>query len=246
LAKQLFLRFRITILVIAFAYNCNAQTSQRAAMSIVFNNYVENDILKLDSVIYKTDLEQTYTVTKFKYYISNIHLIRSDGKECIIDNYFLIDEGESDSKTINLNDVPSGEYRSISFIVGVDSLHNCNGAQSGALDPANGMFWAWNTGYIFLKLEGRSSFSTSPGSLLEYHIGGYMSPSNCIQAISLKLENPINIENKKKALINIKTNVAEIFKTPSSIDISSHSAITDLHNASMIADNYRDMFSIMK
>ena len=70
-------------------------------------------------------------------------------------------------------------------------------AQTDALDPVNAMFWAWNTGYIFLKLEGRSSFSKLPGNIFEYHIGGYKSPSNCIRTISLNFERPLQIENNK-------------------------------------------------
>jgi hypothetical protein len=34
----------------------------------------------------------------------------------------------------------------IKFLLGVDSLKNVSGIQTGALDPAKGMFWTWNTG----------------------------------------------------------------------------------------------------
>jgi hypothetical protein len=234
------------ILLIACALNSNAQHSSKGMLSIEFNNYVDDLILKLDSTVYKNELGQTYTVTNFKYYISNIHLLRSDGKDFISTDHFLINEDEENSKNINLNSIPEGEYNSISFIVGVDSLHNCNGAQSGALDPVNGMFWAWNTGYIFLKLEGRSSASTSPGNILEYHIGGYKQPSNCIRTITLKFEQAKKIHNNETAAINIKTNVAEILKTPSTINFGELSAVTDFHNATTIADNFKDMFTIIE
>lgn len=244
--KKYQLIFGIIILSITSPFNSNAQRSSKGMLSIVFNNYVEDLLLNLDSTVYKNELGQTYTITNFKYYISNIHLLRSDGKEFISTDHFLINEDEESSKKINLNSLPEGEYNSITFIIGVDSLHNCNGAQSGALDPVNGMFWAWNTGYIFLKLEGRSSSSKSPGNILEYHIGGYRSPSNCIRTITLKFEKAIKIQNNETSVINIKANVAEILRSPSTIDFSQLSAVTDLHNASMIADNFKDMFTIIE
>ena len=37
--------------------------------------------------------------------------------------------------------------------LGVDSLRNVTGVQTGALDPAMDMYWTWNTGYVMAKLE---------------------------------------------------------------------------------------------
>ena len=224
----------------------NAQHSSKGLLSIAFKHYVDNQILNLDSTIYKNSLGQIFTVGNFKYYISNIHLIKSDGKEYVSKEYFLINEEEEKSKKIILNNIPNGTYTSISFTIGVDSAHNCSGAQSGALDPANAMFWAWNSGYIFLKLEGKSSFSKAPANIFEYHIGGYKSPSNAIRVVTLKLEQPLVIENNKTEDLAIKVNADEVLKTPTDIDFTKMPTVTDSKNATTIADNYKDMFSIEK
>ena len=224
----------------------NAQHSSKGMLSIAFRHYVDENILNLDSTTYKNSLGQTFIITKFKYYVSNIHLVKTDGKEIAVPGYFLINEDEEESKKIMLSNLPSGAYTSITFIVGVDSLHNCSGAQSGALDPANAMFWTWNTGYIFLKLEGKSSSSTSPGKIFEYHIGGYKAPSNCIRTIALKFASPLKIENEKSSAVSINVNVGEMLKTPTTIDFSKLSSVTDAHNATTVADNYLDMFILQK
>ncbi|MGZ4061011.1 MAG: MbnP family protein, partial [Bacteroidia bacterium] len=166
------------------AMSFTPQKENKGKLIIDLTNYVGNDLLQLDTVNYKNDLGQLFTISKFKYYISNIHLIKSDGKEFISPDYFLVNEEEEQSKKIILN-LSAAEYSSINFIIGVDSVHNCSGAQSGALDPANAMFWAWNSGYIFLKLEGKAPESKSPGHIFEYHIGGYKNPTNCIRTVSL-------------------------------------------------------------
>lgn len=224
----------------------NAQHSSKGMLSIAFNHYVDNQVLNLDSTIYKNSLDQTFTVSNFKYYISNIHLTNSSGKEFISKEYFLINEDEEKSKRLILNTIPNGTYTSISFTIGVDSAHNCSGAQSGALDPANAMFWAWNSGYIFLKLEGKSPFSNAPANIFEYHIGGYKFPSNAIRTVSLKLDQPLVAENNKTSEINIKVNAAEVLKTPTDIDFTKTPTVTDSKNATTIADNYKNMFSIEK
>ena len=217
----------------------------KGKIQINLKHVVGNDLLKLDSIHYKNDLGQDFTISKFKYYVGKIHLTNAKGKDFFSKDYFLINEDEILSKQINLSNIPNGTYTSIHFILGVDSLHNCSGAQSGALDPLNAMFWAWNTGYIFLKLEGNTPFSKSPGGMFEYHIGGYKQPTNCIRQINLDLSLTPLIINSNTGQVNLKCNAAELLKTPTSIDFSILSSVTDFKNAELIANNYKDMFSIL-
>lgn len=223
----------------------NAQ-HPKGMLSIGFNHYVDSLALKLDSAIYKNEFGQTYNISNFKYYISNIELVNENGKNFHSKEYFLINEDEETSKKIILNSIPEGKYMSLRFMIGVDSLHNCKGAQSGALDPVNAMFWTWNTGYIFMKLEGKSSASTATGKTIEYHIGGYKEPSNCIRTVTLKLDSPITITSEQTSDIQLRVNAAEVLKTPTAIDFSKLPTVNDSKNATLIADNYVDMFSIQK
>ena len=241
------LLFYISIVGALFSYSFIANSQHNSPKLIIsFEHYVGNDLLKLDSVLYLNEMGQQYNVSKLRYYISNISLKEANGKSVPSPGYYLIDEAVKESKSIILKDIPEGKYSELNFILGVDSIHNCSGAQSGALDPVNGMFWTWNTGYIFLKLEGHATVSKSTGQILEYHIGGYKYPNNCIRNINLKLGDKCNIvKSANTTNITIKTDIAELFKTPKTIDISKYSSVTDFQNATMIADNYSDMFSIL-
>lgn len=249
MALTFYQRISLLILVLLLMLNHKIGYSQKVqsnSIEISFFHYVGNQFLKLDSVIYKNALNQDFAVTKFKYYIANIALSRKEGKPVKYNNYFLIDEEKPGSKKVVLENIPDGEYVSVNFTIGVDSIYNCSGAQSGALDPINGMFWTWNTGYIFMKLEGSSEFSSAPNALLEYHIGGFKEPHYCIRTISLPLSKSILIPNNDNETIRIKTDILEILKNPNSIDFSTLSSITDFNNATTIADNYSDMFSIFE
>ena len=229
-------------LVVAMSFT--GKPAGSGQLVVLLDHYVGNKLLQQDTVSYQNELGQSFTVTKFRYYIGNIHLKKVNGDEVAMSDYYLVNEDEETSKKITLN-LPEGEYGSISFIIGVDSLHNCSGAQAGALDPVNAMFWAWNTGYIFLKLEGKSPASKSPGNIFEYHIGGYKQPANCIRAANLSFIQPLIITNASAKELHLKVDAAEILKSPMTIDFSQLSSVTDFHNATIIADNYADMFSVI-
>ena len=53
------------------------------------------------------------------------------------------------------------------------------------MDPTNGMYWTWQSGYINLKLEGTSSACPARNHFFQYHLGGYQFPNNALQTIQL-------------------------------------------------------------
>ena len=83
-----------------------------------------------------------------------------------VPEYYLVDLIDGDSSFIVKRN------RSFYLLYGTDSLSNISGAFNGALDPINGMYWTWNTGFINLKIEGTSSSQDK----IEWHIGGYQQP----------------------------------------------------------------------
>ena len=234
-------------------------------MSLYFENGVKQKVKEQGATRfgnYKLDVDSSYingigqpfTVTNFKYYISNIKLIDSTGRVFENRNSYLINQDDSASHYISLKEIPEGSYSRITFIIGVDSMHNCSGAQSGALDPINGMFWTWNSGYIFLKLEGKSPASKQPGHTFEYHIGGYKEPANCIREVSLDIaglrsyasdDHIISGGEAGTCQIRLAADISSILSAHYVVDFSKLSSVTDFHNAATIADNYKDMFHVV-
>ncbi len=82
-----------------------------------------------------------------------------------------------------------------SFKIGLDSVINVSGALGGDLDPTKGMYWAWQSGYINFKLEGKSKLCKTRNNEFQFHVGGYLSPFPTIQQVSLKINstNQINV-----------------------------------------------------
>lgn len=216
----------------------------RGVVQLRIEHQVANRKLELDTAWYVNNLGQRFTVTKFKYYIGNIALQKADGSACQLKGYYLVDEEQPESKVITLQQIPEASYTGIQFTLGVDSADNCTGLQSGALDPVNAMFWTWNTGYIFLKLEGKAPQSRSAGTMYEYHIGGYKEPANAIRSVTLQFPRPLVVSATDKHAVVIAADALEVLQKPVTIDFSTLSSVTDAHNATMVADNYKDMFSI--
>ena len=172
-------------------------------MTIEFDNIMGGQNLFLNVVTYNNASGEAFTVSLAQYYISNIKLRKADGTEYVVNqdsSYFLIKENEPHTRFARFK-VPVGNYHQVSFIVGVDSLRSTMDItrRTGVLDPAggmdDGMYWGWNSGYIFLKLEGTSDMApVDPSGHRKYrfHIGGfggYSAPTiNNIKTIILPLQ----------------------------------------------------------
>lgn len=218
--------------------------SKNTTVQIQFEHTVYNDVLKLDTAKYFNAVGQPFSITKFKYYIGNIILQNGNGTSYRHRKYYLINEEDEMSKSITLHDIPASDYTGMSITIGIDSIDNCNGVQSGALDPVHGMFWSWNSGYIFLKLEGTSAECSTPMQFFEYHIGGFTADNNCIRTTSLQFVKPAKLKTKTRLSIILETAVDKILNKPNSIDFSVLPTITDRKNAKLMADNYKDVFTV--
>jgi hypothetical protein len=159
------------------------------------------------------------------------------------DPYHLINAAaESNAVEILLN---PGEYKGISFLLGIDSISNCSGAQTGALDPTNDMFWTWNTGYVIFKLEGTSTASTSDLQRIEHHIGGYKESDNVTKKIQLAFPTPLTIKENGSAELMIEMNLDHYWNAVTNIKISETSVcMSPGPVAKKMAQNFNSLFSI--
>jgi hypothetical protein len=223
---------------------CCIKTAAFAQQTITlqFRNTIGNEVLQLGK-IYKNSFGEDLAVNRFKYYISNIRLIDAKGKFTdTYNNYYLIDEADITSKTITLT-TSAKEITGIEFLLGVDSSKNVNGVETGALDPLNGMFWTWNSGYIMAKLEGISTVAKVPGNLFSLHVGGFRNGENTARKILLTVDRqmPMNI-----SFFVIQADINKWFQSVNSLKIAEHPICHSPGNlAIQLADNYATMFKIV-
>lgn len=126
------------------------------------------------------------TIETLRFYISGLSFYRNDTliyKEP--GSYHLVDIAAPASGSIPVTLPGHTTFDHIQFNLGIDSITNTSGAMGGDLDPALGMYWTWQSGYINFKLEGKNNKCPARNHRFEFHLGGYRNQDYALQAISL-------------------------------------------------------------
>lgn len=219
-------------------------TATKGSFDVHFNNVVRDLDLDLGNVYYTTDDGDTYRITHFNYYISNIAFNAADGTRYNEpESYHLVKEDVAESQLIKVNNVPPGQYNSVSFTIGVDFYKNIDTIQVGNdLDTANGMYMGEGKGYIMAMLAGFAPRSAN--GKLKYHIGGYQGMYNTIKNVTLQFNKPMSIDGNNQN-IYINADVAKWFDGVHAIDFATLPSVDTIGpGAKMISENYANMFSL--
>ena len=185
---------------------------------------------------FTTDSNQQATFTTLKYIVSNFVFVNENGAQYAIkDSCYLIDISAPASTLLSFSNIPSGNYKSVHFWVGVDSTHNVSGNISGL----SSMYQNASNGYTFMKAEGSSPQS---GSGFLYHISGYQAPNAAQRAITIDFgSSSLQVRQSKKVQLHTSVNVEKLF---TGINISTLPQInTAGANALKMANNYATLFS---
>jgi hypothetical protein len=225
-------------------------------------------VLEFDNMVGKSDftLNQEYTnaagekyqIDLLQYYVSNIRLRTEDGKEYVVPqekSYFMVREHDKSTHEITLSDIPEGNYSEVSFILGIDSLRNTKepSERTGVLDiagEAKGMYWQWNSGYIFFKMEGISPAAPKGNdgqNRFRYHIGGFGGYSsrtiNNIKKITLPFgTSRARVREGRKPSVHIVADLEKFFKGKTILSIAANSTVMFNPFSVEIANNYAEMF----
>ncbi len=205
---------------------------------------------------YKNALDQDFTPDVLRYYISNIKLKKADGtfyedplSADGAKGYYLIDDSDQESTFVKLEGVPFDNYVGAEFTIGVDAERVSQGAQTGALDPINKLFWTWNAGYIFVQLEGTSPQSTETDNIIMYHVGGYKEDAaNPNLANNIKVKSitfggdEATVSKTTEPEIHIIVDVKKFFEGTTAIDFAAGGQCHVPSCGSPIANNYINTF----
>jgi hypothetical protein len=221
-------------------------------VNFTIRNVAGSQNLVLNSTVATTAAGETFTVSTFQYYLSNIKFTKSDGTTYAApDTYYLVNQAKASSLNFTVPDVPAGEYTGVSFLVGVDAQKTGltdPATFTGDLNQANNMYWTWNSGHIFLKLEGTIT-STSPNKPLTCHIGGYTDPNNAIVMAAPTFNGAkLTVQANRTPQLSLIANVTKVFDGPTPTTLST---FTGAHMPSaqsvQLAQNYATgMFTVEK
>lgn len=231
-------------------------------LQLKFDHIVGSKKLQLNTGEYINAAGEQFTIDQLKYYVSNVKLHTANGGEYVVpqdESYFLVDASVSESQFVDI-EVPEGDYTRLTFIIGVDSLRSTMPveARTGVLDPAGdhhsgGMYWSWNSGYIFFKMEGRSPAIDLAGDptgqhRYRYHIGGfggYDAPTiNNIKTVSIDLSRAgtANVRNGLSSNVHLFVDLSKVFSGSTTVSLVEHPTVMFGDYSQFIANNYQAMF----
>ncbi len=232
-------------------------TDTTGTLRIAFDNVAGASDLNLGTGSYRNAAGEAFTITKFNYFVSNIRLRKADGSAYVVpqdSSYFLIQEGKPASQMVTLSRIPVGDYTGLTFMIGVDSLRSLAdiSKRTGVLDPGltDGMYWEWNSGYIFMKLEGQSALApAAQGNTFFYHVGGFgggyngKKTINNLRTVALSFNNDVaKVEGTSTPTVQLTTDALAVFNGPTKLSIAQRSSVMFEPYSTNVADNYAQMF----
>jgi len=239
--------------------SCKKNSSQdydpsvKASLSVEFDNVAGSSDLQLNTGLYTNAAGENLRVTQLKYFVSNFVLTNINGDNYTVPQdscYFLINESDENTHEPLLQ-VPEGEYKTLTFILGVDSMRNTMdiSRRTGALDPAaaaNGMYWGLNNGYIFFNMEGSSPAASAAAGVFRYHIGGFGGTGGVqnIRTIQLDLtaRGIPKVKKGKETNIHLLMDVLAAFQGAANIHLATLTTIDDPASGQSVANNFSGMF----
>ena len=182
------------IFVVLLLLFCFKSVSQHKTDSLDLNFKVKFNTVGLElNKEYSTSNNDKVTLETFRCYISNIEIQYADKSIFIQKNgYHLLDLENPNSLLIPITKKNDKVINKVTFNIGIDSLTNNAGALTGDLDPTKGMYWAWQSGYVNMKIEGKSPSCKTRKNEFQFHIGGYLQPNYAMRKLEFVLPKNTN------------------------------------------------------
>ena len=239
-----------------------------APFSIEFDNIVGERTFSINNTgsLYTNAAGEKFSISRLQYFISNIKVATADGKTYAVPqekSYFLINGADKTTRFAKV-EVPVADYTKVSFTLGVDSLRSTMdlSKRSGVLDPAaggghdgGGMYWGWNSGYIFFKYEGNSNAISDDVNgdptgkkQFKYHIGGfggYSAPTiNNIKTITVDLTTAgiAKVRKDRQSNVHLFVDVMKVFNGKNTVSLAANPNVMFSQYSTNVAANLTEIF----
>jgi len=242
--------------------------SKLAQLSLEFDNIVGDRTLTMNNStnLYVNAANEKFSISSLQYFISNIVVTTTAGKVYVVkqdSSYFLISGADKATRFAKVS-VPEGDYSKLKFTLGVDSLRSTMALdkRTGVLDPAyggghdfSGMYWGWNSGYIFFKFEGNAEVISNDVNgdptrkhQFKYHIGGfggYSAPTlNNIKNVTMDLTagGVAKVRTGRQSTIHVLVDLMKVFNGKKNFSIAVHPTVMFSDFSTNVAANLIEMF----
>lgn len=235
----------------------NDDLSGEGNIKVYFDNSVDGDDLLLDSSLYTNSNGETLKITRFNYIVSNFVLTDEMGNEFTYpseESYFIISE-EENQLSLDLSNVPSGNYTSMKFGIGVpmERFNQGETAQQEFWDYAQtfNLTWAWVAGYKFINYEGKYTAPTVDGEKnFKVHLGNLGDQDN-YREVTLNFPNTARVRTDETPDVHLVVDANQILDGETKIELApvlnaggTSPYMFDPVFAEPIANNAKTMFTV--
>lgn len=171
-----------------------SKSGSLASIKARFEVTFKSEAVNFGNKFYALNASDSIAFDAFKCYLSGFRFYKN-GKLVAEEpaSYHLCDVEQLSSLEFEIN-VGEIDFNEMDFNLGIDSATNATGIHGGSLDPTKGMYWAWQSGYINFKLEGRSNVCATRLNEFQLHVGGFLQPYSALQL--LKFTNITGPQNR--------------------------------------------------
>lgn len=127
---------------------------EKGSIRLRISHEVNGEPLTLESLIYQNAANDTFSVQRLEYYISDIQVVGDETFD--FPGAYYVSATDPSTREILLTGIPEGHYMTIGFTFGLTPQLNQNGALPST-ENNRAMEWpdTWGGGYHYMRIEGR-------------------------------------------------------------------------------------------
>lgn len=206
---------------------------------INFTHTVDGNALETDQMIYSNTVGQDYSVQTLRYLLSGITLHSANGTSTLLDEVHFITISDPSTFHLDIQDINSANYTSISFTMGLDSLKNIT---DNYLNESFFPSFSWpdfmGGGYHYMQLEG--DYTTA--------FQGYATHTGGTDGLDFSFTKnfpiALNIANANATVI-INMEINNWYSNPNSITLTSDGIMDNANKQALLqANGIADVFSV--
>lgn len=238
----------VALLVIASLFASTGCTDDVASgtLQLKLEETIGQEDLTFDQMIYDAAAGHTYSAITLKYYLSRIQIKNKDGALLDLVDVFYRDVRDAETQVIAFGEIPNGEYTSLEFVFGLDSVMNVDGGLENTVENIN-MEWPIpdDQGYHYMKFEGKYDVLKT-GEIRSYniHLGATKGNQNYFH-VSLPL--PPLMMNGSNWQIQLGMDLNEWFQNPEVYDFEEYGQAIMMNQDAQehLKGNGMTVFSVM-
>lgn len=218
----------------------------KGLFTFIANHRIDFAPLVLNSSFaYENEAGNLFKVYDFRYYVSNLRLIKKDGGEYVYPTvndgskgYYLVDAADPESKLIILREVPVGEYTGVKFDVGFKAGEVDSNNGVGVLKTSNNPMYTPEYGYFSIFLEGMSYDSPEEDRRIAFRAGG--APYEAM--INFQGENAV-VKDELETVVEYNVDLAALFNQSAQINFAQQPLSIVPANNKTAAQQFSQAFS---